>query len=768
MVRLPCLLLIVLMYSLLFPLVAAGGTGGKLLVVGGDHDNSPYEVLENGIPTGFNIELIRAVASTMGMDVNFRLTPWNQARHALERGDINVLAGMYYSEERSKKFDFSVFHTLVTPGLFVQHGSPLRKIGDLSGKNIVVQQGDVIHDMLQQNHINANIIAVQSPLEALRTLAAGQCDCVLTPSKLQSDYLVSKYGLKSITSHTCDLPQLKYCFAVRKGNQELLYKLDEGLNILKANGTYQIIYNKWFGIYEQQDFWLSMRYFVLALAVVGLLLLVTFFWSWSLRRQVHKRTAELLVNEQELRKAHTELEQRVSERTAELGALNRELLSEILERKQVEEGLRSTNQRLDVLADMASQLLMSDSPQKTILSLCRKVMDLLNCDIFFNYLIDTDTNRLRLNAYSGISEADVDKMEWLDLGVGLCGKAALDGARLVVCNLQNSDDPYAALVKPFGVRAYACHPLIFHGRVMGTLSFCSRKKEQFSEEDLSLMKVVADHVAIAIERKRAGEQLNQRREQLEELNRTLDQRVREMVVQNRQKDLMLIRQNRQAAMGEMLDHIAHQWKQPLNSIYLIVQEMGEACAHNELTTETITEAIAKIMAISEHMSQTVNVFRDFYKPEKEKKVFNIKESIASALAFITPSLRVHSISVELAVDPTLFVYGYSREYAQVLLNILSNARDVFVSRNSIQPHLVIQARRENELVVVTITDNAGGVASEIVEKIFDLYFTTNAENGGTGIGLYMSKNIIEKNMGGSLTVENDEYGATFRIEVNIS
>jgi C4-dicarboxylate-specific signal transduction histidine kinase len=127
------------------------------------------------------------------------------------------------------------------------------------------------------------------------------------------------------------------------------------------------------------------------------------------------------------------------------------------------------------------------------------------------------------------------------------------------------------------------------------------------------------------------------------LNRTLDKRLREEVAKNRQKDLMLIRQNRQAALGEMLDHIAHQWKQPLNSIYLIIQNLGESWSCNELANDSIEETVDKTMALVEHMSQTINVFRDFYQPEKEKIIFSIKDSIDRALSFIAPTLKIHSI-----------------------------------------------------------------------------------------------------------------------------
>ncbi|HEX2769699.1 MAG TPA: PAS domain S-box protein, partial [Geobacteraceae bacterium] len=269
------------------------------------------------------------------------------------------------------------------------------------------------------------------------------------------------------------------------------------------------------------------------------------------------------------------------------------------------------------------------------------------------------------------------------------------------------------------------------------------------------------------ERKLAEGRLQRKREQLEELNRTLETRVQEEVAKNRGKDIILIQQNRQAALGELMEHIAHQWKQPLNVINLIIFDLGETYSRGKLSDEQVKTTIDKIMELTEHMAQTINVFRDFYKPEKEKKAFRIKESIDRALSFVAPALRFHAIGVELDVDPELFALGYPKEYAQVLLNILANARDAFRDREAGNRLLKISAFAKENKAVVTLTDNGGGINPGIIDKICDIYFTTKESSGGAGVGLYMSKNIIEKNMGGTLSCRNVDQGAEFRIELSI-
>ncbi|WP_198138256.1 PocR ligand-binding domain-containing protein [Pelobacter propionicus] len=267
------------------------------------------------------------------------------------------------------------------------------------------------------------------------------------------------------------------------------------------------------------------------------------------------------------------------------------------------------------------------------------------------------------------------------------------------------------------------------------------------------------------QRKRAEEELQRQQSLLKELNDTLERRIEEEVKKNREKDILLIQQNRQAALGEMLDHIAHQWKQPINSISLIAQDMADSSSYGELTDGDVQTTIDKIMSLLEHMSQTVDVFRGFYRPDKETKLFSIRDAIDQALVFITPVFRYESIAIELDVDGDMTAFGYPKEYAQALLNILANARDVFRKRKTREPRVLLRGVGEGGRSVVTITDNAGGIPEAIIDRIFDVYFTTNEASGGTGIGLYMSRNIVEKNMGGNLSAENVEGGARFRIEL---
>lgn len=229
---------------------------------------------------------------------------------------------------------------------------------------------------------------------------------------------------------------------------------------------------------------------------------------------------------------------------------------------------------------------------------------------------------------------------------------------------------------------------------------------------------------------------------------------------------LLIQQNRQAAMGEMIGNIAHQWRQPLNTLGLTIQQLLLLYDHGKFDRDILEKGVGNAMELIQHMSKTIDDFRNYFSPAKEKAGFRVQEAIENTLSLLSGSFQNPKIDIECVMKDDPVIMGYQNEFAQVLLNIMINARDVLLEREISDPRVTITIGSEYNAAVVTVADNAGGIPEEILGKIFDPYFTTKGPQHGTGVGLFMSKAIIEKNMGGSLTARNIPEGAEFRIEVS--
>jgi len=259
----------------------------------GDNSYPPYEFIdETGNPAGFNIDLLQAVALAMQIPLRVELETWNQVRFDLENGKIDGITGMYYSKARSEHVIFSVPFILVSHSIFVREDAPFKTLTDLKNKKILVQAGDIMHDFVQQNNLTHQIIQVENPQSALSHLAAGKGDAALL-ARLQGLYYIQEMGLKNVKAVGPTLAPTEYCIAVGTGNAALVSQINEGLHIIKTNGTYHKIYQKWFGVYEESAIFENIKYFIWGFVLILFFLITGFIWNVSLKIQVARRTADL-------------------------------------------------------------------------------------------------------------------------------------------------------------------------------------------------------------------------------------------------------------------------------------------------------------------------------------------------------------------------------------------------------------------------------------------------------------------------------------------
>jgi len=246
-------------------------------------------------------------------------------------------------------------------------------------------------------------------------------------------------------------------------------------------------------------------------------------------------------------------------------------------------------------------------------------------------------------------------------------------------------------------------------------------------------------------------------------------KVEDEVKKNRDKDRLLIQQSKLAAMGEMLGNIAHQWRQPLNNVSLIIQFLRDNYHNKSITKPQLEKFINKANKHIEYMSETIDDFKNFYKPSKTQTKFSIKESINTLLYMIKNQYSNDNIKIEVDCED-IIITGYENELKQALLNILNNAKDALLlkkEQEEFEALITIFVKKVQNSLVIEIFNNGGNIKDEIIDKIFEPYFTTKFEHQGTGIGLYMTKSIIQTNMKGKIEVENIKDGVKFIITLNI-
>jgi signal transduction histidine kinase len=250
------------------------------------------------------------------------------------------------------------------------------------------------------------------------------------------------------------------------------------------------------------------------------------------------------------------------------------------------------------------------------------------------------------------------------------------------------------------------------------------------------------------------------------LNTNLSTIVEKEVQKNKQKDYFLIQQSRLAQMGEMISMIAHQWKQPLNNLSIINQALVLKYKRDKLDDAAIDKFKKDSNSQIQQMNNTINDFRDFFKPDKELKRVNVLDTVKTTLEIANPMLAHSNINIDIDIKNDIFVSIYPNEFNQVILNILNNARDALDENNIANKKIFINLQEKDNQVMLNIQDNAGGIPEEIIEEIFNPYFSTKDSKKGTGLGLYMSRLIIEEHMDGKLDASNINDGAKFTIVLN--
>ncbi|MCE5246105.1 transporter substrate-binding domain-containing protein [bacterium] len=681
----------------------------RTIVVGVNTDYPPFEYQESGAPTGFDVEVVREAAAATGLDVQFRADDWCRMRPELEDGRIDALAGMLYSSERATRVDFTVPYMVVHYAVFARAGGPsIAGPQDLRGRRVLVESGSMAHDLLAAGADGAVIVPVESEPQALRLLASGRGDAAIAPNAY-GPTLAKRLGLGGVFPVGPPFSSFELRIAVRKGDQALAARLDEGLATLRASGRLQALTDKWFGVLEPRgaSFGQTLRHGAMVVAPLLALLAAAFVWTWSLRRRVRRRTRDLR-QELDRRKAAEEalrrrldLEDRVSAIAARLSALPSWRIDE-----GIESALASLGEATEV--DRTYLILVHDDGAIT-----------------YSHAWLKDGGEPPRADFDASTIAD---FPWL---------FPLVAAGETVHVPRVADLPPAAKAErarwtQLGVRSALCVPLRSSTRLLGVMGcVAARAEKSWLPEDARLMRLAGEVVAGALGRRRAEEEL-------------LAARKIESV-------------------GVLAGGIAHDFNNILTAILGgVALARGAASAdEREAILGAAEHACGRAAALTK---QLLTFARGGAPVRKTAAIAEIaRESVEFALrgSPLEPSFRAPEDLWPADVDPG--------QISQVFQNLAINALQA--ARGS--GHLRVEAANieifeddtaplpPGPYIRIRVADDGPGIPPELLPRIFDPYVTTKRD--GNGLGLATSLSIVRRH-GGQITVASPPGGgAVFTI-----
>jgi len=409
-------------------------------------------------------------------------------------------------------------------------------------------------------------------------------------------------------------------------------------------------------------------------------------------------------------------------------------VQDVTRRKEIEQSLRQQNERLELLSDALSHLLQSQRPEEIVRTLFQRVAEHLGVDAYFNFLVDEEQRKLRLQSATGLPPETLESIRELDYGQAICGRVAQQREPIVVTHIQDSRDPRADLVRKFGIRAYACHPLVSGERLIGTLSFASRARDSFRDDELQFIQLISQYVSVALDRARAEEALRSANESLE----------RE--VQARTAKL-------QETIGELEAFsysITHDMRAPLRAMQgfaIALQEESSALAPD------CQDYVRRIVSSANRMDQLITDVLNYsrtLRADVELRVLDFG-TVTRGILETYPQFQNPEVRIELE-EPFPRVYANEAALTQCISNLLNNAVK-FVARGT-SPHVRIRAERRDRKIRFCFEDNGIGIRPEYQSKIWGLFQKLNRGYEGTGLGLAIVRKAVER-MGGSVGVESE-------------
>ena len=743
----------------------------------------PFNFNENGEARGFSIDYMNLIAQKIGVGVRYvGGYTWYEFLRMINTDKLDIIDNIAITPERKRSIAFTRPYIDLQHAIYTNVDNQIYyTLEDLRGKRVALVRGFFIQQYLAKHYPGIRQVLVPDQLQALKLLSLGKVDAVVG-KQVVVDYLMRKYLISNIiaTSYISDPGTVSHvALGVSKKDGPLARILNKAQEAVTKQEL-EKLKHKWFGINPllnskelltpaEQSYLEHHRTVRVCIQKdrapiefveqdqpkgIAVEILNTLTRRLHLRlafRSVADRKSELEM----IRKRECDLLAAASrdDRSAKLLYFTAPYLEyeEVFVRHRL-----STAHRQGPLILAGKRLAgKRGDPALSKLKTAHPTLQILETD---TYLEALEAVRRDGADYAMISQpvygylSQIHRMKDLE-----------------VAGIAPVKTPLSIAVRKDQATLYNIMSKILHAMPRETFYAISDKwtserilKEVDYKTILGIIAaalLVITLIAVAYWRQRRLSR------EIEELNDTLESRIAEALEKNREQELFMLQQDRLAKMGEMIAMIAHQWRQPLNNLSLLIQLLVSRYKKGMLDEEAIEYFQVNSQKQIEQMSSTIDDFRNFYRSEKETREFCINESIEKLISMTRMGFASEDIEVAFRATGRCYCTGYPNELAHAVLNIMNNAREAFAERDGAvtDKRIVITLEEREGALTLEICDNAGGIPETILDKIFDPYFSTKQDKNGTGLGLYMTRVMVVEHMRSRLTVANRNGGACFTI-----